>query len=181
MAPLRSRGTTQRSRTKPLGRTDYPSVRLGNLLCCRALILVILAACKGCMWVLEQLASSTMEWHPLFQKMLKMIDVRKMFISMCVTTEALHASLPSYTLAPELKFLCIYFLWSPLIIFSSKEYLGIICGSCSIIPEPSKPIEDTARLITSENTKWNPVWNLEAWWYVTKMRKESVESMVDQI
>lgn len=54
-------------------------------------------------------------------------------------------------------------------------------GSCSIIPQPSNPIEDTARLITSENSKWSPVWNLEAWWYVTKMRKESVESMVDQI
>lgn len=78
-----SRGTTQRSRTKPLGRTDYPSVRLGNLLFCRALILVILAACKGCMWVLEQPGSSTMEWHPLFQRMMKMIEVRKMFISMC--------------------------------------------------------------------------------------------------
>ena len=83
VAPLRSRGTTQRSRTRPLGRTDYPSVRLGNLLCCRALLLVILAASKGCMWVLEQPGSSTMEWHPLFQKMMKMIEVRKMFISMC--------------------------------------------------------------------------------------------------
>lgn len=79
---LRSRGSTHRSRQNPLGRRDSPAVRLGNLLCCRALILVIIAASKGIFWILEQPASSTMQYHPLFQRMMKMIPVRRMSIQM---------------------------------------------------------------------------------------------------
>lgn len=80
--PLRSRGSTHRSRQNPLGRRDSAAVRLGNLLCCRALVLVVLAAAKGCFWVLEQPGSSTMEYHPLFQRLMRMIHVRRLSISM---------------------------------------------------------------------------------------------------
>ena len=80
--PLRSRGSTHRSKERPLGRPDSESVRMGNLLCARALILVLLCASKGVFWVLEQPMSSVMQWHPLFQRMLKLLVVRKMLIKM---------------------------------------------------------------------------------------------------
>ena len=79
---LRSRGSTHRTPTKPLGRSDSACVRLGNLLCARALILVVLAASKGCFWVLEQPMSSVMEHHPLFQAVIKLLGMRKLLISM---------------------------------------------------------------------------------------------------
>lgn len=79
---LRSRGSTHRSRTNPLGRKDSPSCRLGNLLCCRALVLVILAAAKGVFYILEQPQSSCMEYHPLFQRMSAMLGVRRISIAM---------------------------------------------------------------------------------------------------
>lgn len=79
---LRSRGSTHRSPTKPLGRSDSQCVRLGNLLCARALIQVVLAASKGCWRVLEQPMSSVMEYHPLFQAVVKLLGMRKLLISM---------------------------------------------------------------------------------------------------
>lgn len=80
--PPRSRGSTHRSRERPLGRPDSESVRMGNLLCARALVLVLLCASKQVFWVLEQPMSSVMEWHPLFQRLLKLLTVRKMLIKM---------------------------------------------------------------------------------------------------
>ena len=79
---VRSRGSTFRSRENPLGRKDSQACHLGNLLCARALILVVLAAAKGCFWILEQPQSSCMQWHQLFQKLMAMIPVRRISIAM---------------------------------------------------------------------------------------------------
>ena len=77
-----SRGSTFRSRERPLGRKDSAAVQLGNLLCARALVLIVLCACKGVWWVLEQPMTSTMEYHPLFQKVIKLLGMRKLLVSM---------------------------------------------------------------------------------------------------
>ena len=79
---IRSRGSTFRSRERPLGRKDSAAVQLGNLLCARALVLIVLCACKGVWWVLEQPMTSTMEYHPLFQKVIKLLGMRKLLVSM---------------------------------------------------------------------------------------------------
>ena len=81
-AGIRSRGSTFRSRERPLGRKDSAAVRLGNLLCARALVLLVLCACKGVWWVLEQPMTSTMEYHPLFQKVIKLLGMRRLLVSM---------------------------------------------------------------------------------------------------
>lgn len=78
----RSRGSTMRSRTQPMGDTSRPSVQLGNLLTARTVVLLILAAAKGCWWVCEQPSSSLMERHVLFQRMLHLVAVRKLRIRM---------------------------------------------------------------------------------------------------
>ena len=78
----RSAGSTLRSRQRPLGRPDSECVRLGNLLCCRALLLLCLCASKGVWWILEQPMSSCMEWHPLFQRVIRMLGMRKSLVSM---------------------------------------------------------------------------------------------------
>ena len=79
---LRSAGSTLRSRQRPLGRPDSDCVRLGNLLCCRALLLLCLCASKGVWWILEQPMSSCMEYHPLFQRVIRMLGMRKILVSM---------------------------------------------------------------------------------------------------
>ncbi|CAK9085117.1 unnamed protein product, partial [Durusdinium trenchii] len=61
---------------------DSQAVRDGNILTARALILVILAACKACFWVLEQPGSSIMHLHPLFQYCIRRIGVERLMIAM---------------------------------------------------------------------------------------------------
>ncbi|CAK9034304.1 unnamed protein product [Durusdinium trenchii] len=73
-----SRGSTLRSRTNPLGRNDSECVRQGNILCGRTLVLMILCAAKGIFWCLEQPQTSCMEWHPLFQYMVRLLRVRSL-------------------------------------------------------------------------------------------------------
>ena len=62
-----------RSKTNPLGRRDSVAVQVGNLLCARALVLILIIAAKGCFWVLEQPGTSVMELHPLFQALLRLL------------------------------------------------------------------------------------------------------------
>ena len=80
--PLRSRGSTGRTKTNPMGDASCRSTRLGNLLCARTLILLWVLAAKGCSWVLEQPSSSLMEFHVLFQRFLRSIRVRRLSIQM---------------------------------------------------------------------------------------------------
>ena len=77
----RSRGSTLRSAAKPLGK-DTGGVRDGTILACRALILALIATCRGAWWVLEQPSTSCMEWLPCFQALLKLTSVRKYMTSM---------------------------------------------------------------------------------------------------
>lgn len=74
----RSMGSTLRTKARPLGRSDSIPVEQGNTLCARALVLMILCSCKGIFWALEQPSMSTMEWHPCFQALLKLITVRRL-------------------------------------------------------------------------------------------------------
>ncbi|CAK9075901.1 unnamed protein product, partial [Durusdinium trenchii] len=76
-----SRGSTLRSAAKPLGK-DTGGVRDGTILACRALILALIATCRGGWWVLEQPSTSCMEWLPCFQALLKLTSVRKYMTSM---------------------------------------------------------------------------------------------------
>ena len=72
---VRNTGTSKRSMSRPLGKTKYPSVSLGNLLCTRALVVIIIAASLQCWWLLEQPQGSWMEQHPCFQHVLKLLNV----------------------------------------------------------------------------------------------------------
>ena len=73
----RSMGSTHRSRSNPLGRDDSPSCQIGNILASRALVLMLLSSALGVWWVLEQPSTSCMEYHPLFQALLRLVTVRK--------------------------------------------------------------------------------------------------------
>lgn len=79
---LRSRGTTKRSLTRPLGEESYPSVRLGNLLLARTLVILLVAHALKAFWIVEQPRGSLMEAHPLFQEVLAMIHTFKKSILM---------------------------------------------------------------------------------------------------
>ena len=70
-----------RSALKPLGRKDSKACQDGNLLAVRALVLVVLAAAKAVFWVLEQ-PMTVMEWHPLFQKVIRMTGMHKLLVTM---------------------------------------------------------------------------------------------------
>ena len=75
---LRSMGSTLRTKARPLGRSDSVPVDQGNTLCARTLVLMLLCSCKGIFWALEQPGTSTMEWHPCFQYMLRLLTVRRL-------------------------------------------------------------------------------------------------------
>ena len=76
---LRSRGSTLRSLGNPMGDETRPSVKAGNLLASRCLVLCLIA----CAWfVLEQPRTSIMEYHKLFQAFLKLVTTRKFFLKM---------------------------------------------------------------------------------------------------
>ena len=70
----------QRSIDCPLGRQDSESVRLGNLLCCRAVLLLLIAASRGVYWLLEQPALSALEFFPYldYARRLKILNCRFM-------------------------------------------------------------------------------------------------------
>ena len=80
---LRSRGSTLRSACRPLGRSDSKKVHEGNVMTARVMVLMILAACKGCWSILEQPQSSLMSCHPTFQRMLKLLRIFKVTVKMC--------------------------------------------------------------------------------------------------
>ncbi|CAK9073155.1 unnamed protein product [Durusdinium trenchii] len=61
---------------------DSQAVRDGTILACRALILLLVASCRGCWWCLEQPISSCMEHLPCFQHLLRILEVRKYTMSM---------------------------------------------------------------------------------------------------
>lgn len=78
----RSRGTTKRSAARPLGEESYESVRIGNLLTARTLVILMIAHALRCFWVLEQPKGSVMELHPCFQEVLGRMTVWKHCIQM---------------------------------------------------------------------------------------------------
>lgn len=78
---LRSRGSTGRSKGSPLGKKT-PKVCEGNIMTARVLILCLLASSKAVWWLLEQPRSSIMELHPTFQRVLRAVDVRRLFFDM---------------------------------------------------------------------------------------------------
>lgn len=77
-----SSGTSRRSMAQPLGEVKYPSVALGNLLCARTLVVLLIAASLQCWWILEQPQGSWMEVHPLFQQVLRLMEVWRHRLSM---------------------------------------------------------------------------------------------------
>ena len=77
-----SRGSTLRSVASPLGRSDSESVRIGNLLAARAIILLLIASAKSIFWILEQPGTSIMYLHPLFQRLIKLIPVQQFRMNM---------------------------------------------------------------------------------------------------
>ncbi len=51
---IRSRGSTQRTASQPLGNQEYPSVQQGNIICARTLVILQIALAIGCWIILEQ-------------------------------------------------------------------------------------------------------------------------------
>ncbi len=78
----RCSGTSRRSASRPLGEEKFKSVRDGNILCCRTLIVMMIAASLQVWWLIEQPKGSWMESHPCFQDVLKRMDVWRHHIRM---------------------------------------------------------------------------------------------------
>ena len=80
----RSRGSTLRSKTCPLGRCDSEVVQEANIMVGRLMILLMICSAKKVWWILEQPHSSIMHYHPLFQRFLQLrgVEVRKLFTCM---------------------------------------------------------------------------------------------------
>ena len=61
---LRSRATSGRSVICPEGNKGYTFVASGNLLLSRTMMLLLVASCRGCRFLLEQPGQSCMSLHP---------------------------------------------------------------------------------------------------------------------
>lgn len=59
--------THQRTQANPLGKQDFESVRVGNLLCARAILLLLLAISRRVYWFLEQPSLSALQMFPYLQ------------------------------------------------------------------------------------------------------------------
>ena len=62
----------------PSGNAGYASVRLGNLLAWRSLLLCLYAACLGCRFVLEQPNGTALNVHPAFEALCNHIEAREL-------------------------------------------------------------------------------------------------------
>ena len=78
----RSRGTTHRSHLRPWGHTAYSSVRMGNLIANRTLILLYVCAALQVWWLLEQPKGSLMQELPSFQMFMKQVRTYRHYMCM---------------------------------------------------------------------------------------------------
>ena len=67
---VRSRHTSGRTAITPCGNRGYGFVHAGNCLLARSALLVLVLSYRGCQWLLEQPASSTIMDHPAFEWLL---------------------------------------------------------------------------------------------------------------
>lgn len=78
----RCSGTAKRTSSRPLGEERHASVKNGNILCARTLIVCMIAAAVHAWWVVEQPKGSWMEEHPCFQDLLSRVNVFRHSIQM---------------------------------------------------------------------------------------------------
>lgn len=79
---LRCSGTSKRTASNPLGQEQHASVRNGNILCVRTLIIAMIAASLGCFVVIEQPKGSWMQEHPCFQDFIAWLNIWRHHIQM---------------------------------------------------------------------------------------------------
>ena len=82
MFHARSRGSSGRTVCEPMGNLSYESVRTGNYIAVRTLIVLIVVAALQCWTILEQPKNSIMELHPAFQQYLSMVQCWRAHIQM---------------------------------------------------------------------------------------------------
>ena len=70
-----NRHTSGRSAMVPLGRQGRPYVAAANTMVSRMCMLIMIGACLGLDWVLEQPISSVMKYHPRMQVILNMAEI----------------------------------------------------------------------------------------------------------
>ena len=78
----RSRGSTGRSALEPSGNTSFDSVSQGNLITCRTLVLLWVAAALNAWWILEQPKNSLMQELPAFQSFMNRVKTYRFHMKM---------------------------------------------------------------------------------------------------
>ena len=82
MSRARSRGSSGRTVCEPMGNLSHESVRTGNYIAVRTLIVLIIVAALQCWTILEQPKNSIMELHPAFQQYLSIVQCWRAHIQM---------------------------------------------------------------------------------------------------
>ena len=78
----RNRGTSRRTRLRPCGEERHKSVREGNWIACRTLILCYIAAALQLWWVVEQPVNSFMEELPAWKFFVKQVKTYRYSLNM---------------------------------------------------------------------------------------------------
>ena len=79
---LRNRGTSKRTHVRPEGMVQYKSVREGNWIAARTLILCYICAALQCWWILEQPVNSFMQELPAFRYFMRNVATFRHSINM---------------------------------------------------------------------------------------------------
>lgn len=58
-----------------LGNAGYSFVNMGNILCSRLILMILICSAKGVRWVVEQPEGSSLPNHPRFQQLMAIVEV----------------------------------------------------------------------------------------------------------
>lgn len=75
-------GTSGRSKTRPLGNAQYPSVATANRMMSRVVLLCCIFDALGIWWLVEQPMGSLMQWHPRWQWLMSVRAVYRLSFRM---------------------------------------------------------------------------------------------------
>ena len=87
-----NRSTSKRSKCDPTGDTSLPSVRAGNLLLSRVVLLAMLALWQGGTYIIENPMSSLLPFHPRIAQLTAAFRVCFPVRPLCVVVEPVSNS-----------------------------------------------------------------------------------------
>ena len=115
--------STGRTAGTPTGNPDFPSVRAGNYIACRTLVLVWIAAALQAWWILEQPKNSLMQDLPAFKALMR--NVRTFRHHILMKHYGGPTDKPTWLYSGSSKVICKFSLWFPVMPTRNKVQVSL--------------------------------------------------------